>query len=112
VKLVTSDEFVEAFKTTKVKHWHKSVYISYYKKMVAIHGDKVRQWLAYDSTGRQIGGLAVHDYLGDHSVHLVAFTDQQAYDLQPGTGLMAEWYRDSSKKNFRYLTIDHLRNVG
>jgi hypothetical protein len=112
LKMVTPEEFVEAFRKTKVKHWHKSVYIGYYKKMVAIDPSALRQWIAYDRDGKNIGWLAVHDYLGTHSVHLVAFTDQRAYDLQPGTGLMAEWYRDSYEKDIRYLTIDHLRNTG
>ena len=88
VRLVTPEEFVEAFKATKVKHWHKSVYVSYYKKMVAIHADKVRQWVAYSPEGIPVAGLAAHDYLGTHSVHLVAFTNQKYYDTQAGTGVM------------------------
>ena len=57
------EEFAQGFRNTKVKHWHKSAYISYYKRMVALASTKVRQWLAYDRDGKVIGGLAVHDFL-------------------------------------------------
>ncbi len=110
VKLVTPEAFVESFKATKVKHWHKSVYISYYKKMVSIDASKVRQWVAYSPDGVPLAGLAAHDYIDTHSVHLVAFTNQKYYDTQAGTGVMAEWFRDSKEKWLRYLTIDHIRN--
>lgn len=110
VKLVSSEEFIIWFRTTKVKHWHKSAYISYYNRMVSLDASKIRQWLAYDSSGKVIWGLAVHDFLGDHSVHLVAFTDQKSYDLQAGTGLMDIWFSDSYGKGYRYLSFDHLRN--
>lgn len=110
VRLVTPEAFVEAFKATKVKHWHKSVYISYYKKMVSLDASKVRQWVAYSADGVALAGLATHDYIDTHSVHLVAFTNQKYYDTQAGTGVMAEWFRDSKEKGLRYLTIDHIRN--
>lgn len=81
-------EFAEAFTATKVKHWHKSVYVNYYKKMVALGEKNIRQWIAYTDEGIPAAGLAVHDYLGTHSVHLVAFTNQKYYDTQAGTGVM------------------------
>jgi hypothetical protein len=48
VKAVDSEEFARGFRDTKVKHWYKSAYISYYKRMVDIDASKIRQWLAYD----------------------------------------------------------------
>jgi hypothetical protein len=110
VKEVSPDIFVEGFRTTRVKHWYKWAYISYYKRMVSLDASKVRQWLAYDPSGKVIGGLAVHDFLEDHSVHLVAFTDTKSYDLQAGTGLMDAWFADSYEKGMKYLSVDHLRN--
>lgn len=110
VKAVTPEEFAHGFRTTKVKHWYKSAYISYYNRMVSLDASKVRQWLAYDTTGHVVGGLAVHDFLTDHSVHLVAFTEQKSYDLQAGTGLMDIWFADSYERGFVYLSFDHLRN--
>lgn len=110
VKAVTSEEFSHSFRTTKVKHWYKSAYISYYNRMVSLDASKIRQWLAYDPLGKVIWGLAVHDFLGDHSVHLVAFTEQKSYDLQAGTGLMDLWFSDSYEKWYKYLSFDHLRN--
>lgn len=78
--------------------------------MVAIHSDRVRQWVAYTPEGLPIAGLAAHDYIDNHSVHLVAFTNQKYYDTQAGTAVMGEWFRDSKEKGFRYLTVDHIRN--
>ena len=78
--------------------------------MVALAPTKVRQWLAYDRDGKVIGGLAAHDFLGDHSVHLVAFTDRDSYEYQAGTGLMDAWFADSYEKHMKYLSMDHLRN--
>lgn len=110
IESVKPEVFVEAFRTTKVKHWYKSAYISYYKRMVAIDATKIRQWIAYDNTGKVSGGLAVHDFVEDHSVHLVAFTDQKSYHSQPGTGLIDEWFRESYERGYKYLSFDQLRN--
>lgn len=82
MKAVTHDEYVAAFRTTKVKHWYKSDYISYYKKISSIGPESIRQWLCYDATGKAVAGLSVHDYNGDHSVHLSAFTGKDAYPIQ------------------------------
>lgn len=98
-----------AFKKTKVKHWFKSDYISYYKKITGIDPSAIRQWLVY-LNDEPIAGLAVLDYLDNHSVHLVAFTDKRAYDIQGWTGLIDAWFRDSKAKGMKYLTFDQLRN--
>ena len=66
--------------------------------MVDIDPTTVRQWIAYDREGKVIGGLAVHDFCGDHSVHLVAFTDQKSYTYQAGTGLIDTWFRESYER--------------
>lgn len=110
IESVTPDVFAEAFRMTKVKHWYKSAYISYYKRMVGIDASRVRQWIAYDPSGKVMGGLAVHDFVDNHSVHLVAFTDQRSYHLQPGTGLIDEWFRESYERGHKYLSFDQLRN--
>lgn len=110
LEAVSSEVFREAFWKAKVRHWYKWAYISYYKKMSSIDPTSIRQWVVYDTEGEAIAGLAVHDYLGDHSVHLVAFTDPRYYEYQAGTGLMHEWFRDSYEKKKKYLTMDHLRN--
>ncbi len=36
VRSVTHQEYIEAFRATKVKHWYKSDYISYFKKISSI----------------------------------------------------------------------------
>lgn len=109
VRAVTPEEFIEAFQKTKVKHWYKSDYIRYYKRMTKIDASTVRQWLCFDSNGIPVAGLAVHDYAGV-SVHLVAFTGKKAYPIQGGTGLIDTWFADSYAKNIKYLTFDQLRN--
>ncbi len=78
--------------------------------MVALDSSTIRQWLAYDPSGKAISGLAVHDFLSDHSVHLVAFSDQKSYEFQAGTGLIDIWFSDSWAKGYKYLSFDHLRN--
>ena len=82
VRAVTREEYIEGFRATKVKHWYKNDYISYYKKITSIAPDAIRQWLCYDTAGKAVAGLAVHDYHGDHSVHLSAFTGRDAYEIQ------------------------------
>lgn len=109
VRLVDRDTFITAFRNTKVKHWFKSDYISYYKKITAVDPSAIRQWIVY-LNDEPVAGLAVLDYLDNHSVHLVAFTDKKAYDIQWGTGLIDEWFRDSKAKDMKYLTFDQLRN--
>lgn len=109
LRLVTREEFITAFQNTKVKHWYRSEYIRYYKKISAINPSAIRQWLVYRD-GVAVAGLAVLDYLDNHSVHLVAFTGKEAYDIQWGTGLIDEWFRDSQEKGMKYLTFDQLRN--
>ena len=66
--------------------------------MVKIDATKIRQWIAYTPDGKAIAGLGVHDFSRNHSVHLVAFTDVKYYDLQAGTGLIDEWFRESYEK--------------
>ncbi len=110
IRDVTPEEFIEGFRITKVKHWYKSAYISYYKRMVGIDATKIRQWLIYDPIGKVISWLAVHDFCENHSVHLVAFTDQKGYHYQPGTGLIDRWFSESYERGYKYLSFDQLRN--
>ncbi len=49
--------------------------------MVAINPSKIRQWLVYIDN-EPVAGLAVHDYIENHSVHLIAFTGKKAYPIQ------------------------------
>ncbi len=109
IRAVSDSEFVEAFRKTKVKHWYKSDYIRYYKRIVAIRPESIRQWLVYID-GEPVAGLAVNDFIGNHSVHLVAFTGKEAYPIQGGTGLIDEWFRGSLEKGIKYLSFDQLRN--
>ena len=110
LRAVTPDLFVSAFRAAKLRTPHKWAYISYYKKMVAMDSEKIHQWIVYDTKGEVIAGLATHDYLATHSVHLVAFTDPRYYDYQWGTALMHEWFRTSYEHGITYLSLDHLRN--
>ena len=110
IKYVTPEEYTSAFQKTKVKHWYKWAYISYYNRMVKIDASKIRQWLAYAPDGQIVWGLSVHDFCENHSVHLTAFTDVRYYDLQAGTGLIERWFHDSYEKWYTYLSFDQLRN--
>lgn len=111
IRAVDGDTFAKAFHDTRVKHWYKSDYIRYYKKMVAIDPSKIRQWLVYVD-GKPVAWLAVHDYIDNHSVHLVAFTGKEAYPSQWGTALIDEWFRDSLTRGIKYLSFDQLRQRG
>lgn len=109
VRPCTPEEYIVAFRKTKVKHWYKSDYISYYKKITSLAPEHIRQWLCYDQDGQAIAGLAVHDYNGDHSVHLSAFTGKAAYGVQGGTGLIDAWFKESLALGIKYLSFDQLR---
>ncbi|MBC7503687.1 GNAT family N-acetyltransferase [Candidatus Gracilibacteria bacterium] len=113
VKYVDSDTFIEAFKKSHVKSWNykliKNDYIRNYKRIRAFAPDKVRQWLVYQD-GEAVAGLACLDYINNHSVHFVAFTDTASYPIQGGTALIDEWFRSSAEKGIKYITFDQLRN--
>lgn len=108
VRSVDAATFIQTFKSTRVNHWYKNDYICYYRKMVAINPSKIRQWLVYIDN-EPVAGLAVHDYIENHSVHLIAFTGKKAYPIQWGTALIDTWFRDSLGKWFKYLSFDQLR---
>ena len=72
---------MDAFRKTRVKHWFKGDYISNYKRIRAFDPSKVRQWMVFFD-GEPVAGLGVIDYIGNHSVHFVAFTSKKAYDIQ------------------------------
>lgn len=82
IRAVSAEEYIAAFQDTKVKHWYKSDYISYFKKLRACGPESIRQWLCYDAAGKAVAGLSVHDFNGNHSVHLSAFTGKDAYPIQ------------------------------
>lgn len=106
---VSKEEFIEAFKKAKFLPLLKPTYIKFYTRMKTIDPSSVRQWLVYDPSGKSIAGLAVHDFNGDQSVHMVAFTTKEAYPYQAGTGLIAKWFDDSLQKNIKYIWFDQLR---
>lgn len=85
VRAVNSDIFIEAFQASHVKKWNykliKNDYIRNYKRIRAYAPDQVRQWLVYQD-GKAVAGLACIDYIGNHSVHFVAFTNTAAYPIQ------------------------------
>jgi len=109
VHAVDPETFLAAFRATRVKHWFKSDYISNYKRISKYDPSKVRQWCVYRD-GKAVAGLACLDYLGDHSVHFVAFTGRDAYDIQGGTALIDTWFRESLENWIKYITFDQLRN--
>lgn len=109
VRAVDPETFVEAFRATRVKHWFKSDYISNYKRISKYDPSKVRQWCVYHDW-KAVAWLACLDYLDNHSVHFVAFTGKDAYDIQGGTALIDTWFRESLEKWIKYITFDQLRN--
>lgn len=109
IELVDREAFTKAFQTVKVKHLFKSDYIRYYRAMTETEENAVRSYVCYRGD-TPIAGLAVHDYSGNASVHLVAFTGPDAKDCQAGTGLMDRWFSDSVIQGIEYINFDHLRD--
>jgi hypothetical protein len=109
IKLVDRETFIKAFQGVKVKHLFKSDYIKYYRAMSGLDADSVRSYVCYRGD-TPISGLAVHDYSGNASVHLVAFTSKEAGPLQAGTGLIDQWFLDSVERGIKYINFDHLRD--
>jgi hypothetical protein len=62
-----------------------------------------------EKDGEIVAGLAVVDYEGHSSVHMVSFLCDEGRDIQAGTGLISEWFSDSLKKNMKYINFDHLQ---
>lgn len=106
---VSDDEFVEAFRSTPVKHLYKKDYVKYYRTMSAIAPNDVKSYVVKHE-GEIVAGLAVLNYAGNSSVHLVAFTDPSAKAIQAGTGLIDRWFSDSYANGVRYVNFDHLRD--
>lgn len=109
IEQVGKEEFVRAFRSVKVRHLFKSDYITYYQAMTKIQEESVRSYVCYRGD-TPIAGLAVHDYNGNSSVHLVAFTGREAKRCQAGTGLMDRWFSDSVNMGIEYINFDHLRD--
>ncbi len=109
IDMVDEETFVQAFQQVKVKHLYKSDYVRYYRAMKSLGGDSVRSYVCYQGQ-TPIAGLAVHDYSGNASVHLVAFTGKEAKPFQAGTGLMDRWFQDSVDLGIKYINFDHLRD--
>ena len=101
--------FIDAFERAKFLPLLKKEYITYYKKLTAIDPESVRQWLVYSTDSKPIAGLAVHDFLENQSVHMVAFTTKEAYPYQAGTGLIDAWFEDSWKRGITHISFDQLR---
>lgn len=108
IELVDSEVFAEAFLATKVKHAFKADYVRYMRAMCKVNASTVRCFLAYHKD-KPVAGLAVHD-AGNVSVHLVAFTSEEAKPLQAGTGLIDRWYESSLEFGIKYIHFDHLRD--
>ncbi len=106
---VSDDEFMEHFRTTPVRHAFKKEYIKYYRTMAAIAPESVRSYVA-KYRGKVVAGLAVFDYCGNSSAHLVAFTGPEAYSIQAGTGLIDRWFADSWTSGVKYVNFDHLKD--
>jgi|GEM_PF-1045783 len=109
IESVDPEVFIRAFSSTKVRHLFKSDYVKYYRKLTTIDASSVRSYLCYHGD-QPIAGLAVHDYNGNSSVHLVAFTSNEARPYQAGTGLIDRWFAESVRMGIRYINFDHLRD--
>lgn len=104
-------DFMAAFRATRVRHLCKSDYITYFRKLTELDAASVRSW-GVEWNGKIVAGLAVHDYAGNSSAHLVAFTSREARPLQAGTGLIDRWFSDSLARGIKYINFDHLRDAG
>lgn len=109
IELVEPADFIAAFKSVKVRHMFKSDYIRYYQALTGIDVKSVRSYVCYRGE-TPVAGLAVHDYAGNASVHLVAFTGKDAKASQCGTGIIDRWFHDSVDMGLEYINFDHLRD--
>jgi hypothetical protein len=113
IRQVERDIFIDTFRSITPHSWDtrlfRSDYIRYYTKLSHIAPESVRSYIAYDGD-TPVAGLAVHDYLGNSSVHLVAFTTAAAHSTQAGTGLIDRWYMDSLSLGIKYINFDQIRN--
>lgn len=110
VEEVSDFEFMEAFRSTPVRHLYKRDYIKYYRTMAAIAPESVKSYVVRHG-GKIVAGLAVLDYAGNSSVHLVAFTNPESKAIQAGTGLIGHWFRECFSKGVKYVNFDHLRDA-
>lgn len=109
IDVVSDFEFMDAFRNTPVKHLYKKDYIKYYRTMAAIAPNDVKSYVARHD-GKIVAGLAVLNYAGNSSAHLVAFTGPDAKAIQAGTGLIDRWFADSYANGVKYVNFDHLRD--
>lgn len=109
IERVSDDEFMEAFRVTPVRHAYKKEYVKYFRTIAAIAPDDTRAYVA-KYRGKPVAGLAVLDYNGNSSVHLVAFTGPDAKKIQAGTGLVDRWFADSFESGVKYVNFDHLKD--
>jgi Acetyltransferase (GNAT) domain len=108
VRAALPPEFIAAFRATRVRYPFKEVFVDYYRFAATQHPEVLRSWVV-EHKGEIVAWLAVCDYEEHSSVHMVSYLSDAGRDIQAGTGLIAEWFRESAEKGMKYINFDHLQ---
>ncbi|MDD5770377.1 MAG: hypothetical protein PHE25_05400 [Candidatus Gracilibacteria bacterium] len=110
IKLVDTETFQKHYKEAKTSQPYKSSFMKYHKT-ISLFDDNgsIKNILCYHKD-KVVAGLAVINYNGNSSAHLVAFLTNEGKTLQAGTGVMDYWFKMSLENGIKYINFDHLRD--
>lgn len=104
------EEFLRVYARTKISHSHQDFYMKRQKSFYVHAPESIRTYIAYVD-GQPLAGAT---FLDDHptSTYLIGFQDAKAKDYHLGLALMDAWFGDSENQGFRFLDLDHMRDIG
>lgn len=103
---ITMEEYLAAYKRSKMDKFLKFVFTSLLKQKAKAHGDRLHIVGAKrkEPHAQTEAGFAFVDVPETHqSTHLMSFHNTAARDVSAGTGLMDYWFRYAAEHGIRYL---------
>lgn len=110
IELVDTETFQKHYKESKISQPYKSSFVQYHKSISQFDDENAIQNMICYHKDKVVAGLAVINYNGNSSAHLVSFLTNEGKSLQAGTGLFDYRFSHSLKKGIKYINFDHLRD--
>lgn len=110
VKEVNTETFQKIYSESKISQPFKKSFMKYHNDASLLDEKwEIRNFICY-LWEVPIAGLAVLDYNGNSSAHLVSFITKEWKQNQAGTWLIDYWFKSSLEKKIKYINFDHLRD--
>nr|MDD3720755.1 hypothetical protein [Candidatus Gracilibacteria bacterium] len=110
IKELNTNDFQKIYSESKISQPFKKSFMKYHKDASNLDDKgEIRNFVCFLGDF-PIAGLAVLDYNGNSSAHLVSFITKEGKQYQAGTGLIDYWFKSSLNKGIKYINFDHLRD--